>query len=296
MKSGIDMVVRFFDYLMTKKSIRRLFWRIGRRLYSLARREEQTNDIERNGESYIQSCVIRSIPLSVPLTVIDIGANRGDWVAALWKQLPLVRRQADLLHIYAFEPVPSTADALGVRITGFNPSGLITVNRIAISNSSGIARMGVFSDTGGTNSFHFDQASADLALDFVDVTRMPIAIFCKEQSISHIHLIKCDTEGHDLNVLEGALPLFQTESIDVFQFEYNHRWVLARGFLKDVFNLVEGLPYRIARIEPDHIEVFDRWHPELDRFFQSNYLIVREPALGWFKTSYGHFNESNTYA
>ncbi len=56
------------------------------------------------------------------------------------------------------------------------------------------------------------------------------------------------------------------------------------------------LPYRVARVRRDHIEVFDEWHPELERFFEGNYVVVHEPALAWFDARHGTFDAANTYA
>ena len=97
-------------------------------------------------------------------------------------------------------------------------------------------------------------------------------------------------------MLKGAVDLFQEGRIDVAQFEYNHRWVYSRSYLKDVFDLLEGLPYRVARIRGDRLELFEDWHPEIERYFEANYLIVRDAAIDWFPTLRGRFDGSNTYA
>jgi hypothetical protein len=39
--------------------------------------------------------------------------------------------------------------------------------------------------------------------------------------------------------------------------------------------------------------VLDHWHPELERYFEANYLIVNARALEWFDARRGWFNESN---
>lgn len=108
--------------------------------------------------------------------------------------------------------------------------------------------------------------------------------------------MKCDTEGHDLSVLQGAYPLLAAARIDIMQFEYNHRWVYSRAFLKDVFKLIEGLDYILVRIDPDNFRVFETWHPELDRFFQSNYALVHKRTFEWLPLCWGSFDQSNTYA
>ena len=156
--------------------------------------------------------------------------------------------------------------------------------------------MAVMSSIGGTNSLHFDAAVTEQALSFVEVEKLTLSDFCNGAGINQLHLVKCDTEGHDLLVLRGASELLKAGRIDVFQFEYNHRWIYAHAFLKDVFDLIDGLPYRLARVQPRSIEVFEAWHPELEHFFQSNYVLVRQSALPWFTAHMGRFDEANTYA
>jgi hypothetical protein len=58
---------------------------------------------------------------------------------------------------------------------------------------------------------------------------------------------------------------------------------------------VAGLPYCVARILPNSIEVLPAWHPELERFFEANYLLVHDRAICWFDARMGVFDVSNTY-
>ena len=108
-----------------------------------------------------------------------------------------------------------------------------------------------------------------------------------------MHLFKCDTEGHDLEVIRGALSMLMERRISLLQFEYNHRWVYARNFLKDVFDTVEGLPYRIGKIQPDHVVILDKWHPELERYFEGNYLLILDEAMDWLPTLQSHMDCNN---
>ena len=152
------------------------------------------------------------------------------------------------------------------------------------------------SETGGTNSLSFDRASAAKALEVIVVEKQTLDGFCAEHAIDHINLVKTDTEGHDIHVMRGAQKMLESEKIDVYQFEYNHRWVQTRAFLKDVFDIIDGLPYKVAKITPGGIEIFEGWHPELERFFEGNYLIVHERSLGWFNCRFGQLDQSNVYA
>ena len=47
--------------------------------------------------------------------------------------------------------------------------------------------------------------------------------------------------------------------------------------------MIEGLSYRFGKICLDHIELYDRWNPEHEQFFESNYVLLGEDAMAWFK-------------
>ncbi|MER9052103.1 FkbM family methyltransferase [Mesorhizobium sp. M0923] len=251
--------------------------------------------MSRNGELYLQREVVRANWGVRDFVVFDIGANRGDWSASLLQNMSSAPSDWTGARCFAFEPISATRVRLTIRLQA-DEGRRIEIVPGAVSDRPGRMRMAVMSPTGGTNSLVFDKEMESAALGFEDVELVTIDQFCKDRQINHIHLIKCDTEGNDLNVLRGALALLKNGSIDVFQFEYNYRWINAAAFLKDVFSLVEGTPYVIARVMTDYIEVFDRWHPELDRFFQSNYALVHSAKVKLFRARQGTFDKSNTYA
>lgn len=290
------MTDRLGALLAARPSLRRLSWRLGRRLYSSARGEQIALEIESDGEAYLQARVIANVPSEARLRVFDIGANQGDWTRHLISQLSDDRRSKDRAHIDLFEPVPATRARLAAALSAVDQEGICEVHSLAMSNTAGRFKMAIMSETGGTNSLHFDGSAEDPPGGWVSVDTQTIVDFCALRGIAHVHLVKCDTEGHDLKVIEGAQALLAESRIDVMQFEYNHRWVFSRSFLKDVFELVKGLPYCLGKLEPRWIEIYDAWHPELDRFFQSNYVLVSATALDWFDVRYGTFDGSNTYA
>jgi hypothetical protein len=53
-------------------------------------------------------------------------------------------------------------------------------------------------------------------------------------------MIKIDAEGHDLAVLRGGQQLLKTHAISVLQFEYNHRWIYSRTYLRMRLNCLEN--------------------------------------------------------
>jgi FkbM family methyltransferase len=276
-------------------AVRRFTWRLGRRLYCAARGEPRENDIASNGEAYVQACVTRAVPLAATLRAVDIGANQGEWTLSLLRAIALERGAEGGFKIDLFEPTPTTAERLIQALSEAGAMPFTEIHKLAVSDRPGKVRLALMSATGGSNSLHFDHAAGAPPGGWIDVETDTLVNFCRLQALGHIHLAKCDAEGHDLAVLRGARELLCERRVDVFQFEYNHRWVFSRSFLKDVFELIDGLPYRVARIMPSHIEAFDGWHPELERYFEANYLIVRDDVLDWFDVREGRFDGSNTY-
>jgi FkbM family methyltransferase len=280
--------------LQVSPRLRRLAWRSGRKLYSCARGEPSRNNIRVNGEAYVQACVVRALLPEHSLCIADIGANQGDWTLSLLHAMADYKATRNPHRIHLFEPVPATVERLRASLATADAKDWTAVHPLAVSDLPGTAPMGVMSATGGTNTLHAGHATGASVGAWIGVEKITLADFWAQQGIVRMHLVKSDTEGHDMCVLRGAKDLLSAGRIDVFQFEYNHRWVFSRYYLKDVFDLVAGLPYRVARIMPSHLEILPSWHPELERFFEANYLLIKNDALGWFDTRCARFDASNT--
>ncbi len=270
--------------------LRRVAWRLGRKIYCAAR-GETANQMRLNGEMYAQRCVLGAQHSDERLTVFDVGANLGDWSQALLDQTP--PESAGRLDLRLFEPSAESFERIKARFAG---AAGTTCERIALSDQTGRARLMMASATGGTNTLEFDKTLERQAVGVAEIETATAAEYCSRNAIDHVHLLKCDTEGHDLKVVKGAASLLAEERIDVLQFEYNHRWIHARAFLKDVFDLVEDSPYIVAALRPARIDLLRSWHMELERFFEANYLLVHPRALAWFAAHDGSFDVSNTYA
>lgn len=286
------MKIKVLRYL--KKLLgRRLIWRIGRSIY-LEARSDCPNYTHNNGEEYLQFQILSNLKDSNEIiTIFDIGANIGDWSIPLLnkcKNLNLI----DNINLHTFEPFSLTYSELNSKLDKKNLRNLVVSNNFAISNKNGNAKIYITGNTAGTNSLHKDAMKNDQ--EFVEIKTKKLDSYCSENDIDSIQFVKCDTEGHDMEVIYGSSELLANEKIMVFQFEYNHRWIYSRHYLKDVFDLLESTNYVIGKLTPDVIEIFDKWHPEIERFFEGNYLILHPKALGWLNISYGTFDKSNTYS
>jgi FkbM family methyltransferase len=285
MKNRITDILTFFLG-------RRNAWRIGRSLYMKAR-ADSPNVSHLNGEESMQWQLLnRFASVQEKLVVFDVGANIGDWTWSLLQgasRLKLV----DQLEIYCFEPTPSTFTVLQKRIFKHPLQKNAYLVSQALSSEDGTAEMYISGETTGTNSLHPDAMNRDQRCIQVDKTT--VYTFCSRNDIAIIHFLKCDTEGHDFDILQGAKSLFDQQRIMACQFEYNHRWVYSRHYLKDVFDMFESSVYSIGKITPNGIELYQDWHPELERFFEGNYLLLHSEAFSWFISMTGKFDTYNTF-
>ena len=242
--------------------IRRLAWRLGRRLYCWAR-GDGSNDPSTNGEYWLLANVIRSA--AAEITLVDVGANLGAWSA---NAVALGAASSRQVRVWACEPCASTCLLLRERV---KPADNIEVCRTALSSFEGSADFFSDGQSSGTNSLH---SISGRTLERVTVTTLDT--FLDERGLGSISMVKIDTEGFDLNVLMGATRTLRAGRIDVVQFEYNWRWIVNKASLREVFTLIEGTPYRLGKVLGQSIAFFDEWHFELDRYFENNYVLIRK--------------------
>jgi FkbM family methyltransferase len=240
------------------------------------------NSASTNGELFLQRWVLASIPGTETVTVFDVGANIGEWSQAMLDHARMAGRN---LSLHAFEPTSSSHQALLARL----PSQT-RVNRMAMSNRVGETTIHVVNPGAGTNSL-YAAANAQAQAQDESVATTTVDEYVGANGISRIDLLKVDTEGHDFFVLLGAERSLSAGLVSIVQFEYNHRWVQARRFLKDVFDLVSPLGYHVGKLTPRGMEAYTHWDPELESFVEGNYLACTEqmakrlPQIGWWKSS-----------
>ncbi len=238
------------------------------------------NDPDRNGEYALQRWVLETARLDAPITVLDVGANVGAWSHSLLWQAARARR-LERLRLHAFEPADHTHRLLTARIGAH-----ARVNRLAVSGRSGSATLQVVAPGAGTNSLHGDP---DASLPTEEVQTITVDTYLERRGIQHVDLLKVDTEGHDFDVLSGCRRALRNRALSLVQFEYNHRWIRARHYLKDAFELLEPFGYRIGKLTPRGIELYPGWDPDLETFVEGNYLAATAdtaeqlPQIAWWK-------------
>lgn len=220
--------------------------------------------------------------------LFDIGANIGTWSK-------LAISQDNNISVFAFEAINQTYINLKKNFNQKKHS--ITITNKAMSNEVGEFDIYNFGENEGTNSFFkneiFYQKSEKIIPKVEKVATTTIDTFCKDNNIKTVDYIKCDTEGNDLNVILGSKEMFKNNSIIAFQFEYNWRWINAKSYLKNVFDFFEDTNYLIGKITSNKVKIISKWNPELEQFYESNYLIVHKNYLKNFKHDFYYFNKKN---
>lgn len=264
--------------IRTSAAIRKLMWRLGRKMYTYARGDGQ-NDPRGNGEYWLLEHVLKASPS--PKVLLDIGANKGDWTAQALRLAQATKQ----VHVHSFEPSLATRSMLTARFMG---SVAVTVQPHALSDTVTETRFYSKEDGAGTNSL-----SPSSGGNVEVVAQITIDRFLQKSDIQAVSMVKIDTEGFDLLVLRGAEQSLHDGRIDIIQFEYNWRWLLNHVCLRDVFALIADKPYRLGKLCGDAIEFYDQWHFELDRFFENNYVLIRNDSNLCLLGSTVRFDESN---
>lgn len=165
---------------------------------------------------------------------VDVGANEGQTVTRLLDGFPSVR-------IVSYEPVQQAYDVLQRR---YRHSRQVTCIRAAVGAECGHARIVDGADS--TQNTLLTAAKPHAPTVAVPVTTL--AIQAAEHGWHAIDLLKIDTEGFEVEVLTGALPLLERGAVQfiLVECEFIRRPNEPHGCFADIVALLEPLDYRVV--------------------------------------------------
>ena len=200
-------------------------------------------------------------------TVIDIGANKGVFSIYMSRAAGVNGR------LLAFEAQPELGRHLFDVKQSFALDNMTIVNK-GLSSGSGVLTMRRRSAGSGMASFH--NAAAE-GMDEIEIPVIRLDDYVKENDTGPVSFIKCDVEGHELDVFRGAQQLLRRDQ-PVLLFEC-HDDEADRG---ELFSFLTELGYDgyFFHVTPeDHRSLFNKGRGEYQPFQQrSRYPNVR-PAV-----------------
>ena len=159
----------------------------------------------RGGDLYepeVTRTLLRLLQRSSPAPLlVDIGANIGLVSLNLLSLLPSTR-------IHAFEPGPRTAELLRRTISNNHLDGAITLHALALSNESGTANFAQHSRRNCSGDGFVDTGRAGRCRS-IEVATGTLDQWWEDVGRPGVDVIKIDTEGAELWVLEGGLTLLE---------------------------------------------------------------------------------------
>ncbi|HKP40099.1 FkbM family methyltransferase [Mycobacterium sp.] len=131
-------------------------------------------------------------------TFFDVGANVGQTAELLAESFPKAT-------IYSFEPVPATFVELSR-----NTAGLSRVECVDLALGATPGEATITTDRNVLNTMTPDVSSQALTTVQVDTVDQ----FCARRTIKRVGLLKIDTEGFEVSVLQGAATMLAEGRID----------------------------------------------------------------------------------
>ena len=192
-------------------------------------------------------------------SVIDVGAHKGEFLSYL---LTIKR----VKEIHAFEPQKKIFDILNL---SFGKNKKIFLNNKALSNKNATRKMYVnslsststFSKINKSSSwFKFKNFILNKKNSFQKIKKIKtikLDDYFKIRNMKKVDLLKIDTEGHELNVLNGALKVFDKNKIKYLLIEVhysdmykNYKSTEIHSFLKNKnFKLLKRFKYPFLKFE-----------------------------------------------
>ena len=198
-------------------------------------------------------------------TVLDVGANVGEWAAEALKRNPRA-------VVHCFEPCSATYACLVKNLAGQKT----VLNRCGLSDKSGTGEIHLIDETSEANSLFSQPGVPDQAMptrsEKVDLTS--IDQYASRNNLSKIDFLKIDCEGNEIPVLRGASETLSKNIVKAVQFEYNVTYLPGRFQLKDAFDLLQPWGFRLYKITPKRL-IFKGSYSVTDEDYRfSNYLAV----------------------
>lgn len=230
--------------------------------------------MDRNGEAWLLGALASDwagADRSITRVVFDVGANRGDFTAAI---LAAADNAAVRVTVYAFEPNPEVAADLTRR---FARDPRVRIVEAAVSDVEGTAPL--FGAAGGSECASLVRRNREAPDAPPLVPLITLAAFLESSAVGRVDLLKLDIEGAELSALRGLGRWLTPATVPVVLFEYGGTTLDAGHRLRDFFDLFQPTGYRVAKLFPRWADV-RTYEARYDNFYYSNWLAIPASPTG----------------
>lgn len=219
--------------------------------------ENANYDIATNGEEF----VIKELQLKPGSIVFDVGFNKGDWTKAVLKHCPDA-------NLFGFEP---QAELLNEARKEFEMYKDVRLFNFGLSDKSFNGEIYIYENhdflSGIYNHPH------NIPNYKKEVSFKKSSDFFIELGLQKIDFLKIDVEGAEHLVLKGFEDILKQGKILAIQFEYGKGSINSKFLLKDYYEYLEPMGYKLGKIYPNFID-FKSYNWDDENFIGPNYLAI----------------------
>ena len=205
------------------------------------------------------------LPQVNPHVVLDVGAHRGDYALEVLKNT-----QAE---VHCFEPQPQLCRQMQHNLAEFG-------DRVRLIPKGVAARSGKLNLYCNPESPELASFSAEVnAIPYVDnsstieVEITTLDQYVLEAGLTRVDFIKIDTEGYELEVLQGAERLLREFKPAMIQLEFNLHHLLCGTSLYAIASLLPD--YDMHQLLPGGWARRDPMDPFANVYRQANFVFLR---------------------
>ena len=201
---------------------------------------------------------------------MNVGANFGNYTKLIQKEADQQKLESYKIHL--FEPLSDCYSKLDEIFQG---NDKVIINKFACSSKNSSQEIFYNKDCLGlTSLYERNLKMYDLELgEKTTIQTQKLSNYIEENSIKHINFIKMDTEGHELEVLNGMGSYLNPKFVDFIQFEYGGANLDSKTSLMEIFYLLEDKGFKITKVMKNGLE-HRKYEPFLENFENANYIAI----------------------
>lgn len=213
---------------------------------------------------YVLSKAGRTADADLPLTIFDVGANRGqsvDYFVRMWNQA----------EIYAFEPSPKVFGQLA-KLHGQTAN--VHLENSGLGSQEGTLILQENSSSDMSSFLKLGTKGWGSVIGQTEVNVTTLDCYLHDHGIDQVDLLKIDTQGFDFEVLKGAEKTISKKAISVIKMEavFESLYEATPSWMEPI-RFLEDYGYRMMGI-------YDFFYRRSPNPIQADMVMVEESLLG----------------